>query len=213
MSTITAPAASQMRGEIVTHYGPVEVRFIDGVAEYDGDLPAGVHDYLIGAGYTVDGTSVEQADPSTPLDSREVGLEQIGTTLRDSAVDPQPVDFLPPVNAGEADPHGPLVVAPGIHAEGERVVRSGPVRTDPDQQSKDESAFAEKLLVENEPITAPSGADWKEGTGPLGLSDPGSVGEAGDASTESADADNDPAAEEPAAEVKRARKRAAGKAG
>jgi len=43
---------------------------------------------------------------------------QIGAPLRDAAVDPQPGDYLPPVNAGlpgpDGDPHGPNVVAPGI---------------------------------------------------------------------------------------------------
>jgi len=34
---------------------------------------------------------------------------QIGSKLRDASRDPLPGDFLVPVNAGEADPHGPLV--------------------------------------------------------------------------------------------------------
>lgn len=36
---------------------------------------------------------------------------QEGTRIRDAAVDPLPTDFLPPTNAGEADPHGPEVIA------------------------------------------------------------------------------------------------------
>lgn len=32
-----------------------------------------------------------------------------GTPLHDAAVDPRPGDFLPPINAGLEDPHGPLV--------------------------------------------------------------------------------------------------------
>jgi hypothetical protein len=31
--------------------------------------------------------------------------------IRDAAVDPRPEDFLPPTNAGQANPHGPEVVA------------------------------------------------------------------------------------------------------
>jgi hypothetical protein len=42
---------------------------------------------------------------------------QLGTPLRDAAVDPHPADFLPATNAGrpgpEGRPHGPHVTAPG----------------------------------------------------------------------------------------------------
>ncbi|RBY94086.1 hypothetical protein DQ244_01620 [Blastococcus sp. TBT05-19] len=41
----------------------------------------------------------------------EQRVEQVGAPLRDAAVDPQPGDFLPPTNAGAADPHGPAVLA------------------------------------------------------------------------------------------------------
>ncbi len=37
--------------------------------------------------------------------------EQVGAKLRDAAVDPRPTDLLPPSNAGQANPHGPAVVA------------------------------------------------------------------------------------------------------
>lgn len=37
---------------------------------------------------------------------------RIGTPLRDAAVDPRPGDASVPTNAGQADPHGPLVVSP-----------------------------------------------------------------------------------------------------
>lgn len=43
------------------------------------------------------------------------GVIQVGTPLRDAAVDPRPGDFLPPTNAGEpgpeGNPHGPSVVS------------------------------------------------------------------------------------------------------
>ncbi len=39
------------------------------------------------------------------------------TAMRDAAVDPESSDFLPPTNAGDEDPHGPLVISPGIHGE------------------------------------------------------------------------------------------------
>lgn len=41
--------------------------------------------------------------------------ELIGTALRDAAVDPEAGDFLEPINAGDEDPNGPLVISPGIH--------------------------------------------------------------------------------------------------
>lgn len=37
---------------------------------------------------------------------------RVGSPLRDAAVDPMPGDASVPTNAGRADPHGPLVVAP-----------------------------------------------------------------------------------------------------
>lgn len=43
------------------------------------------------------------------------GVVRLGSPLRDAAVDPQPGDFLAPVNAGrpgpEGNPHGPHVVS------------------------------------------------------------------------------------------------------
>lgn len=54
--------------------------------------------------------------------------EQIGTPLRDAAVDPEEGDFLAPINAGDEDPHGPLVISPEIHAsQGVHPVRPGAV--------------------------------------------------------------------------------------
>jgi hypothetical protein len=78
----------------------------------------------------------------------------VGSPLRDAAVDPKPWDFLPPTNAGEADPHGPLVVAPGIHGVGPKPIRGGEVFVDnPEKQEKAETALAEAVLVEGKPAT------------------------------------------------------------
>ena len=53
------------------------------------------------------------------VDPRNLATQQLGTKLRDAAVDPLPGDFLGPVNAGvagpEGNPHGPNVVNPEIH--------------------------------------------------------------------------------------------------
>lgn len=66
------------------------------------------------------------------VDPRDIAEPtQVGTPLRDAAVDPRPSDFLPPTNAGEANPHGPEVVAPGLHAdEHVRPIRPGEVHVD-----------------------------------------------------------------------------------
>lgn len=71
----------------------------------------------------------------------------IGTRLRDAAVDPRPGDFLVPTNAGEADPHGPQVIAPEIHAsEGVRPVKGGEVHVDdPSAQAAAETEHASKV--------------------------------------------------------------------
>lgn len=197
---ITAPAAANMAGEYLNHYGPTALLFKDGVAEHDGDLPEGVRAYLAGAGYGIDGQDPEPVAVAEPLvDSRDVGSELIGSPLRDAAVDPEPSDFLAPANAGEADPHGPQVVAPGIHAEGERIVAAGPVYTDPDAQEANEKRLAEKLLVDGEQVAAPVAAeDFLKQGGPLGLSDPASA-EAGEAAAK-AGQDFTDAAVEPAGE-------------
>ena len=90
-----------------------------------------------------------------PIDARDAAEPiVVGSPLRDAAVDPKPWDFLPPTNAGEADPHGPLVVAPGIHGVGPKPIRGGEVFVgEPKKQDKAETALAEKVLVEGEPAT------------------------------------------------------------
>lgn len=80
-------------------------------------------------------------------DPRDLPVITHGTRLRDSAVNPSPSDFLPPVNAGKSgedgNPHGPNVYAPGIHASNQfRPVRPGEVDGDPDTQSVAESDHA-----------------------------------------------------------------------
>ena len=94
------------------------------------------------------------------MDARDAGVPiLLGTPLRDAAVDPQPQDFLPPTNAGEADPHGPLVVAPGIHGVGPKPIRGGEVFVgNPAKQDAAETALAvEALVTEPEPAPARSG--------------------------------------------------------
>lgn len=86
-----------------------------------------------------------------PIDPRTLEDEQIGTRLRDGAVDPKVEDFLGPTNAGEDNPHGPTVVNPEIHAhQGVRPVRPGEVSDDAEVQDEAETAH----LTEWHPGTA-----------------------------------------------------------
>lgn len=87
-----------------------------------------------------------------PADPRESGIEQVGTPLRDAAVDPRPGDFLAPTNAGEENPHGKLVVSPGIHGSETGPIAPGIVSSDPATQDEKESDLAEAVFVENEDV-------------------------------------------------------------
>lgn len=121
------------------------VQFKDGVGETDN--PAALA-YFRQAGYGIDGDPpVPQAPPEA--DARaHTGPEAIGTRLRDAAVDPRASDFLPPTNAGEADPHGPRVVAPGIHAHETGPIVPGPVPRGNQAQEEKETAVDQAVFVE-----------------------------------------------------------------
>jgi len=124
--------------------------FTKGVAHVD-PANTGALNYFRRAGYTVgDQEPVVAADPA-PADPRAVVTEQVGTRLRDAAVDPRPGDFLAPTNAGkpgsEGNPHGPHVISPEVHAsEGVRPVRGGPVAVD-DVQAQDAAETAHTLDI------------------------------------------------------------------
>lgn len=128
-----------------TVVGTTSLEFKDGVAEVK-DAPEGVLGYLRSKGYTVDGKAIEQPAEPEPVDSRDVVEEQFGSKARDAAVDPHPDDFLAPINAGEADPHGPKVVAPQLHAAKEQPVRPGEVSDDAAKQDAAESEHAAEVI-------------------------------------------------------------------
>ncbi|GAB3598656.1 hypothetical protein GCM10027586_00830 [Kineococcus gypseus] len=153
MTRITAPVEGYTG---TTQLGPLALVFADGVAEHDGDLPAGARAYLEAAGYGLDGSSPSAPAPvsAEPADPRDVERTQVGTRTRDGAVDPQPVDFLPPVNAGQDNPHGSSVVAPGIHAIESLPIAPGPVFEDLDAQQAKESGLAEDVLVRQRNVGA-----------------------------------------------------------
>jgi len=179
------------------------VQFDKGVGELDtkaeGSLAA--YNYFQRAGYGIG----KPPEPEAPeeLDARDWAEPHVvGTPLRDASVDPKPGDFLPPTNAGQANPHGPLVVAPGLHAVGPKPIRPGTVGTaegsaaanpsnpnqltpeeaaelahrDVQHQEREELALTQAVLVEGQPATTVAeGGPHVEDMGPLGLSDPGSV--------------------------------------
>lgn len=87
--------------------------------------------------------------PSDPIAPAEV---QVGSKLRDAAVDPRAGDFLPPTNAGEAHPHSRAVVSPGIHASETGPIAPGPVSKDAREQEAKETELATAVFVENQPV-------------------------------------------------------------
>lgn len=143
-----------------TEIGPYRFEFKDGVAEYDeaehGSLNAGVKAYLKEQGYGLGSRKASATDaPPEPLDPRSAAAdEQVGTKIRDAAVDPLEGDFLAPTNAGEANPHGSTVVSPEIHAsEGVRPVKGGFVHVDdPAAQDAAEKAHA-TAATDGTPVT------------------------------------------------------------
>ena len=136
-----------------TTFGVTKLKFENGAAEAK-DVPEGVLSYLRSKGFTVDGKTIDLPEPPEPADSRDITETQIGTKARDAAVDPRPEDFLPPVNAGKADPHGPKVVAPQIHAAKEQPIRPGKVSDDAKTQQAAESEYPAEVLAEQEPKKA-----------------------------------------------------------
>ena len=182
--------------------GPGGAVFVDGVAETDDEAAL---NYYRSAGYTVSGKVETPAESTEQPDPRDYEDEAIGTRLRDAAVDPRPEDFLAPVNAGDANPHGPEVVSPEIHASGPAGILPGNAFVeDAAEQEKRESDFATARLIDNAPAReAIKDAVDLEDRGKLDLSDPGSAelgrqAAADDAGATDAAEDEAPAAEAPA---------------
>lgn len=175
-------------------YGDVVLEFKDGVAEFDGDLPAGIRQYLAGAGYGLGEDATAPEKPEAPADPRDIEDGTLGTKLRDAAVDPQPEDFLAPLNAGEGNPHGPEVVSPEIHASGPAGIKPGNVFVeDPEKQEAREKEYAQARLIDGATAAEANEAAVPDinDFGPLGLSDPGSVEQgAVETDTKPAKADN-----------------------
>lgn len=150
------------------------VRFKNGKAETDDERAIR---YFEGAGYTVDGKSlaapVEPSAPAPGTLENPTGITaqppSNDAAVMENAGGPVSDSFLPPTNAGHADPHGPLVVSPGLHAVPPAPITPGPVDVEnPPAQEIVETAVAHAVLVEDQPATdAAAIAD----TARLGLSD------------------------------------------
>lgn len=150
------------------------IQFRGGVAEVDEASHPAAMAYFRRSGYGIGrrpGAIAEETggshQPVPPVVHR-------GTPLRDAAVDPMPGDFLPPINAGEADPHGPLVVSPEIHAAPTGPIRPGPVAVDdPDRQSAEETRLAEAVRVDQQDVGGATVAAAIEADAPDAPSIPG----------------------------------------
>lgn len=117
-------------------------------------------EYFRSLGYEVDGETIPVArpmsEPSAPAPGTPANPEGITRqpASRDAAVEPNasgPVSdaFMPPTNAGLADPHGPQVVSPGLHAVPPAPIVPGSVHVgDPDAQERIETAVADAVLVQ-----------------------------------------------------------------
>jgi hypothetical protein len=152
MSTkITAPVKTEGRQE--TYFGSQLVVFQDGEAEVDFEINDGLKAYLRSTGYGIGSTKAKAPDTDVVIaDPRDYDSPaQVGTDLRDAAVDPRDSDFLAPTNAGQANPHGGEVVAPGIHAIGPGPIVPGTVGS-PGYQEAKEVDTAEAVLVDGEPV-------------------------------------------------------------
>jgi hypothetical protein len=135
-----------------TIYTPVEgfngtvagVKFEGGKASTDDDRALA---YFKRKGYGI-GRKPSSEDAPEPPDPRDASTVH-GPQLRDAAVDPRKGDFLPPINAGKANPHGPKVVAPEIHGAIDQRVAPGEVAVDdPDAQEAKETAHTEATVLE-----------------------------------------------------------------
>lgn len=107
MATIYAPVKG-FNGD-----GPAGLEFRNGRAETDDEA---VIAYAKRRGYGIGKPAGEPEPEPEPADPRDIATEQVGAPMRDAAVEPHPGDHLPPTNAGDANPHGTDVVAPGIEA-------------------------------------------------------------------------------------------------
>ena len=129
------------------------IQFAKGVAEVDEASNQGAMAYFRRAGYGIGSplTAVPAKPPEyQPERPAEVALvpPSLDAAVQPNAGGPVSDAFLPPTNAGHADPHGPLVVSPGLHAVPPAPIRPGEVYVDDvARQEREETELAERTLV------------------------------------------------------------------
>ena len=157
------------------------VTFRDGKGYLADDNP-GALAYFEANGYTVakGGSPPDQVPlsvdpaPAPARPSRDAAVER-------EAAGPLSDAFLPPTNVGPGnDPHGPMVVSPGLHAVPPAPIVPGPVQSDPAAQEEAETTVAQAVLVEGQ-LVPDAVATAEAPAGPLALSDASSAGEGPDA--------------------------------
>ncbi|MEA2676400.1 MAG: hypothetical protein QOJ81_541 [Chloroflexota bacterium] len=139
-------------------------QFANGVAHVEEALSVAEMAYFRRAGYGIGAPPPavpEKPAPYVPEAPAMVrGPESLDAAVQPNAGGPVSDAYLPPTNAGEADPHGPLVVSPGIHGVGPGPIRPGEVYIDDvARQEKEETELDELVLVEGAPATIASAID------------------------------------------------------
>lgn len=159
------------------------VSFTDGIGYTDDDNALA---YFRASGYEVtNGGTPPEEIPQSVRPRANAAPPSRDASVVPNAGGPLSDAFLPPVNAGGGDPHGPVVVSPGLHAVPPAPIVPGPVRSEPAEQERVETEAATAVLVNGEPV-ATGTADVQGG--PLNLSDVASVGEGPDAAVTESEA-------------------------
>lgn len=136
------------------------VAFAEGVAQVDPANRAALS-YFRNAGYVVDGVDYAPVEPIETVLTPGMSANPDGiirqpwsndAAIMANAGGPDSDAFMPPTNAGLADPHGPLVVSPGLHAVPPAPIVPGPVGGDgiTGNQEQRETLVASAVLVDRQ---------------------------------------------------------------
>lgn len=158
------------------------VVFADGVGYTDS---RGAMDYFRLNGYAVsEGDAPEGGSPLSVAGAEYRGQPSVDAAVVRDAAGPVSDAFLPPTNVGAGnDPHGSKVVNPGLHAMPPGPIVPGVVGRTPAEQQARETQVQRAALTTGDPVDVSS---KDNPSGPLGLSDPGSVDQGPDAADKAA---------------------------
>lgn len=90
-----------------SRYGDLELKFKDGVATHDGDLPHAVRAYMVSAGYGIDRKAPKRE--AAPGPQAHDAVTRIGTPLADASTGKQPDE------SGQGGETPPEPFDPGQH--------------------------------------------------------------------------------------------------